>query len=108
MRDAPFTRFTDKTIADADALHAEIALIRRRGFAVDDEERTLGMRCVAASIVNSYGEAVAGVSVSGPTNRMTDAAVDRIGGMVATAAAQISANLGSGQGGSGGRIPLTP
>ena len=86
-------------IADADALQADIALIRHRGFAFDDEERTLGMRCVAASIVNSYGEAVAGVSVSGPTNRMTDAAVDRIGGMVATAAERISADLGSGRGG---------
>lgn len=99
LRDATFTRFTDKTIADADALQADIALIRHRGFAFDDEERTLGMRCVAASIVNNYGEAVAGVSVSGPTNRMTDAAVDRIGGMVATAAERISADLGSGRGG---------
>lgn len=93
---ATFTRFTDTTIASAADLHAAIALIRRRGYAFDDEERTTGMRCVAASIVNSHGEAVAGVSVSGPTHRMTDVAVEQIGRMVAQAAADISANLGSG------------
>ncbi|CAM3505535.1 IclR family transcriptional regulator [Paracoccus nototheniae] len=94
IRQAPFARFTDKTIGSADDLHAAIAQIRRRGYAFDDEERTLGMRCVAAVITNSHDEAVAGVSVSGPTTRMTDAKVHEIGQMVAGAARGISANLG--------------
>ena len=45
--------------------------IRSRGWSVDDEERYPGMRCVAAAIFNEFGEPVGGVSISGPTVRVT-------------------------------------
>lgn len=95
IRAATFTRFTDKTITHADELRAQIALTRQRGYALDDEERTIGMRCVAASVVNSYGEAVAGISVSGPTIRMHDQKVRETGQLVRDAAAEISRQLGA-------------
>lgn len=95
LKTAKFTRFTDKTIANANELREAIQQTRRRGFSFDDEERTIGMRCVAASIVNSYGEAVAGVSVSGPTIRMPDNRVREIGHLVSEAANEISRQLGS-------------
>src|SRR3546814_10539258 len=56
-------RFTEKTIVDPAALRCELARIRERGWAVDDEEHTVGMRCVAATIHNEHGEVIAGVSV---------------------------------------------
>src|SRR3546814_4671557 len=66
-------RFTEKTIVDPAALRCELARIRERGWAVDDEEHTVGMRCVAATIHNEHGEVIAGVSVSGPSVRETPA-----------------------------------
>ncbi|MCZ7450784.1 IclR family transcriptional regulator [Agrobacterium rhizogenes] len=95
LKTATFTRFTDKTIANIKELRESIQQTRRLGYSFDDEERTIGMRCVAASIVNSYGEAVAGISVSGPTIRMPDKRVREIGQLVSDAANEISRQLGS-------------
>ncbi|MBS7708093.1 HTH-type transcriptional regulator BhcR [Chelatococcus asaccharovorans] len=95
LKTATFTRFTDKTMVNAEELRESIRLTRRRGYSVDDEERTTGMRCVAASIANSYGEAVAGISISGPTIRMSDEKLHEIGRLVAAAAAEVSARLGA-------------
>ena len=92
----PFTRFTDKTITCRDELREAIRLTKARGYSVDDEERTVGMRCVAASIVNGYGEAVAGISVSGPTIRLPDVRVREIGQWILEAAAEVSRRLGAG------------
>lgn len=88
-------RFTDKTIAEPQALMEDLALIRQRGYAFDDEEKTTGMRCVAAPIVNLHGEPVAGISVSGPSNRMPPEVVARFGVLVKEAAAEVSHGLGA-------------
>ena len=45
--------------------------IRSRGYALEDEERELGARCVAAPVRDYSGRIVGGISVSGPTTRMT-------------------------------------
>ncbi len=63
-------RFTDRTLSDAAALHADLAVTRARGYSVDAEEKTTGMRCIAAPIFDVHGEAVAGLSISGPAARM--------------------------------------
>jgi len=83
-------RFTDRTLTTLPALLADLAEVRARGYAVDDEERNPGMRCVGAAIFNEYGEAVAGVSVSGPTVRMTPEATTRFGPLVRDAAAEVT------------------
>lgn len=88
-------RFTDKTITTPEALRRELARIHAQGYAFDDEERTAGMRCVASPIVNLYGEAVAGISVSGPTHRMALARIVEIGTLVRDAATAISRGLGA-------------
>lgn len=91
----PLERFTARTLTEAPALQAQLAAIRADGYAVDDEERTLGMRCVAAPILNIHGEAIAGISVSGPTSRMTSARIPEIGRLVAQAAARIGKQIGA-------------
>lgn len=88
-------RFNDKTIASLQQLREELRLTRERGYAFDDEERTTGMRCVAAPILNAHGEAVAGISVSGPTHRMSDADVRKIGELVRKGAKEVSWSLGA-------------
>jgi IclR family acetate operon transcriptional repressor len=92
-----FTRYTEHTLADAAALDAALRPIAQHGFAVDDEEFALGLRCVACSILDEYGEPVAAISCSGPTARVTADRVAPLGRLVATAAAEIGAALGSGQ-----------
>lgn len=83
-------RFTDRTLTTLPALLADLAEVRARGYAVDDEERNPGMRCVGAAVFNEFGEAVAGISVSGPTVRVTEEAIARFGPLVRDAAARLT------------------
>jgi len=87
-------RYTETTKASIDELNADLETIRARGFAIDDEERYPGMRCVAAAIFNEYGEPLGGISVSGPTVRVTGARADELGALVAGAAAEITRSIG--------------
>lgn len=87
-------KFTDKTLVEPEKLFAELAAIRQRGWAVDDEERHPGMRCVAAPIYNEHGEACAGISVSGPTVRFSDERLGELGPKVKRTAAAITKSIG--------------
>jgi IclR family acetate operon transcriptional repressor len=93
-RKAGLEAFTDKTLSSLPALVHDLAAIKARGWSVDDEERNLGMRCVAAAIFNEFGEPIGGVSVSGPTVRVTPERVAQIGPVVREAAAQVTAMIG--------------
>jgi IclR family acetate operon transcriptional repressor len=66
---AALTVRTSSTITDQAALHAEIALIRARGYALDEGEMEDGVRCVAVGMPGALPMAV---SVSGPASRMSD------------------------------------
>ncbi|MEM1432381.1 MAG: HTH-type transcriptional regulator BhcR [Pseudomonadota bacterium] len=92
---AELSRFTDFTLTTADALAEDLARIRARGYAVDNEERSEGMRCVAAPVFDASGSAIAGLSVSGPVSRVTPEAVPRLGAEVARAATALSEALGA-------------
>lgn len=95
LASGPLDRFTPRTVTEPEALRAQLLQVRAQGYAVDDEERTLGMRCVAAPILNIHGEAIAGISVSGPTQRMADDRIAAIGAMVGRAAARIGKQIGA-------------
>jgi IclR family acetate operon transcriptional repressor len=86
--------FTANTLASAGELIADLEVTRKRGWSIDDEERYLGMRCVASNIYNSFGEAIAGISVSGPTVRFPDDVVARLGPVVKHAADQVTRAIG--------------
>lgn len=62
---------TPNTITEADALRRELATVRARGYAIDDEEVEIGLRCLAVPIRNYTGAVVASLSVAGPAQRMT-------------------------------------
>jgi IclR family transcriptional regulator, acetate operon repressor len=84
---------TPNTVVDIPALLRELATIRTRGYAVDDEENEVGSRCVAAAIVDAAGRPVAALSISAPTARMQPKTLDRTGRQVAQAAEQLGSQL---------------
>lgn len=90
----PLPAFTETTVTDPATLAGQLAATRSRGWALDDEEHTLGMRCVAAPIFDHDGAAVAAVSVSGPSVRLTPPAIPRIAALTREAAAAITAAIG--------------
>lgn len=88
------SEYTAKTLSTPAELFRDLETTRERGWAFDDEERYVGMRCIASCIYNSYGEAVAGISVSGPTVRFSDHSLQVIGSQVRDAAQQVTALIG--------------
>ncbi len=63
---------TGNTITELDELTAELERIRERGYAVDDEERVHGIRCIAVPLNTGESDPLGAISVSGPARRMTD------------------------------------
>jgi IclR family KDG regulon transcriptional repressor len=85
---------TRNSITDRERLRQELERIRRSGIALDNEELDLGVKCVAAPIRNSAGEVVAAISLSGPTQRFTPAAIRRFEKEVKMASILMSGSLG--------------
>lgn len=86
--------YTRNTITDPERLREELALIRQRGYAIDDGEIDIGVRCVAAPIRNSGGHVFAAVSVSGPAVRMTPERIEGLVPLVLSHGRSISQKLG--------------
>ena len=63
---------TRNSITQLDKLERELALVRRHGYARDNEELEMGVRCIAAGIYDDSGKLVAGLSISAPAERMQD------------------------------------
>ncbi len=86
---------TEKTINTPQALRRNLEAVRNAGFAIDDEENALGIRCVAAPVFDHAGEPVAAISISGPASRIVDARIVALGERVRSAARSLSKSLGS-------------
>lgn len=86
--------YAPATLTDEATLLQNLSEIRAQGFAVDDEERFSGMRCVAAAIFNEFGEPLGGISVSGPAARVTPDRLSEIGPLVRDAALRVTEMIG--------------
>jgi IclR family transcriptional regulator, acetate operon repressor len=87
-------RLTPKTITTPLALRAELERVRASGYAVDDEEHAVGLRCIAAPIFDETGEAIAAISASGPMARIVEERVASLGALVLETASAISSEMG--------------
>jgi IclR family acetate operon transcriptional repressor len=87
-------KLTEKSIIRAGDLFRELAVIRKQGYAVDDEEARMGLRCVAAVVFNDCREPLAAISVSGMTSRVTEERLPDIGKAVREVAAELTAAIG--------------
>lgn len=88
-------RFTEHTIIDRSLLAKELESIRQRGFAIDDEEHEVGVRCVAAPVRNSQGTTIAALSISMPSVRLPKSKIPRYREFVTKAAEEISRRMGA-------------
>ena len=71
IREKGLPALTEHTITNAAQLRRELETVRKRGYAVDNEEAERGGRCVAAPVYDATGKVVAAMSIVGPTNRIT-------------------------------------
>ena len=90
----PVRPVSARTIVTLPYLFEELAAIRRCGYAVDDEEHAVGVRCVAAPVFSASGEVAAAIGVTGTVSQLNDDYLPSLGKIVQTAALKLSAQLG--------------
>lgn len=88
-----FVRYTPKTVSSCDEFRRMLERVRKRGFAVDDEEIETGVRCVGAPIFDENNMPVAALSMSGPTARVRAANAPLIAERLVRCCEEISASL---------------
>ena len=86
---------TEHTVATVAALKEQLAVIRRHGFALDNEELELGLRCIAAPIIDHSGSVVAALTIAGAASRLTMAKIDSYVAKIKACAAKISTEFGA-------------
>jgi DNA-binding IclR family transcriptional regulator len=87
-------RFTDHTLTDKAALYRRLQTIRDNGYGTDEEEYTIGVRCVAVPVRDLRGDVVAAMSVSVPVIRFDEQSSARALTLLFEASAGLSAALG--------------
>jgi IclR family transcriptional regulator, KDG regulon repressor len=90
-----FKACTQHTITQPSLLEAELNSIRKRGYAVGDEEYEIGLRCIGAPVRNHLGEVIGAISIAGPTIRMTKKGVPGLARFEVQAADELSERLGN-------------
>ena len=89
------TRFTPRTITEPAALREALHQIRTNGWALDDEEMEVGLRCLGAPITDHSGRPCACVAVSAPAGRMDAQRIASLTPLLKATAGRISRMLGS-------------
>lgn len=87
-------RLTERTITDLPSLYRELEQVRRRGYALDNEENEMGVRCIGVCILDYQGRANNALSVSAPLSRMGDARIHDLAPFMLQARKAISRELG--------------
>ena len=88
-----FQQYTPKTITDGESLLTYLAQVRAQGYALDDEERHVGLRCVAAPVTDRSGMLRAALSISGSAAEFTADRLQHSIQAVRQAAADLSRSL---------------
>lgn len=83
------------TITDKKEFLAELARIRQNGYALDDEEMTIGLRCIAAPIFDHNAYPAYAISISGPAMRLTHRALEDMKEILLTASRELSTAMGT-------------
>lgn len=89
----PLLSETLKTITDPEIIRVELERTRARGYSIGDQGREEGVFSVGAPILDGNGRAVGALAVAAPVSRITDDAIETIGGAVTRTADSISRQL---------------
>jgi DNA-binding IclR family transcriptional regulator len=89
-----FRPMTPNTITAVAAMKVELAKIREIGFAIDNEELSIGLRCVAAPIFDYAGRSRFALSISGPTHRISDVRIDSMATKVKDVCRRLTEKMG--------------
>ena len=89
-----FDVFTRRTIAGAEQLRMHLEVVRQRGLGMDDEEFSVGIRCIAAPVFRHDGAVCGAIGISGPSPRVTDERMNVWGDLIREEAATLSESLG--------------
>lgn len=82
---------TERTITEVESMHEELDRIRKQGYAIDDGEQEVGVRCYAVAVPGA--PAGAGISISGPEGRMTRISTDEVIPLMQRLARDLSTEL---------------
>lgn len=93
VRSRGLPRHNESTIVSLNKLKEELGRIRQLGYALDDEEDEVGLRCIGAPVFDAAGQAVAAVSVAGSTAQITPQNLKHLAPSVLEAASHISNSL---------------
>lgn len=94
VREHSLGRHNDNTICTPKRFLKELALTRQRGYAVDDEEVDMGVRCVSVPVFNSAGETLAAISLAGTTMDIHAANAEPLAGQLTAVATAITQAIG--------------
>jgi DNA-binding IclR family transcriptional regulator len=84
-----FARYTHKTITSPNLLRKHLINVRQRGYALDDEEEELEVRCVAAPVFNQLGDFMAALTIAGTVGQIREENIDELAHHVIQAANRI-------------------
>jgi DNA-binding IclR family transcriptional regulator len=88
-------KFTENTITDREKLFEELRNIREKGYAVDNEERMVGVRCIAAPVFNSRKEVIGVIGISGMAQNLTFEKIESHAIIIKKIAEKVSINIGN-------------
>jgi DNA-binding IclR family transcriptional regulator len=94
LRALALERHTPQTITLPALFRKELHKIRAQGYAIDNEEMVLGLRCVSAPVIDHRGSVLAAFSVAGPASRVTPERVPELARLVCDTSREISFRLG--------------
>ncbi len=94
LREHGLPRHNENTIASPKRLKEDLANAAKRGYAIDDEEDEIGLRCIGAPVFDHTGAVIAAISIAGTTTQITGENVHDLAQRVKGAAASISRILG--------------
>jgi DNA-binding IclR family transcriptional regulator len=105
-----FARHNDNTIVTIGGLKRELAKVRDKGYALDDEEDEIGVRCIGVPVFDSFQRAVAAISLAGTTEQIPLDRIRPLARALKQTASEISLRLNPlrGQDFSGTNVPVPP
>ena len=87
-------KITERTLITQEALEKDLERCRQRGYALDDEEHAVGLRCVAGVVRDETGLPIAALSLSGPAARIPNDHIEQLGLKIRRVCADLSREYG--------------